>query len=228
MDWAKYRTTTFDELIQADGRPRPAARRLVEYLAGLSGRELAERQLAADVVARVQGITFTVYSDGRNVDRTLPFDLIPRIIPLSEWQRTEAGLKQRMRALNLFIGDIYGRQQIVKDKVFPAMLLKDSVNFRAQCVGITPPLGVWAHICGSDLVRDGDGTSSVRGTGSNGSTRQMPPPGRRWPCRAARTLATASSHRFWSPPAAVTWNVAPKVPPVPVSRSSSPGIAAPV
>jgi uncharacterized circularly permuted ATP-grasp superfamily protein len=84
MDWAKYRTTTFDELIQADGRPRPAARRLVEYLAGLSGRELAERQLAADVVARVQGITFTVYSDGRNVDRTLPFDLIPRIIPLSE------------------------------------------------------------------------------------------------------------------------------------------------
>ena len=158
MDWAKYRTTTFDELIQSDGRPRPAARRLVEYLAGLSGRELAERQLAADVVARVQGITFTVYSDGRNVDRTLPFDLIPRIIPLSEWQRTEAGLKQRMRALNLFIGDIYGRQQIVKDKVFPAMLLKDSVNFRAQCVGITPPLGVWAHICGSDLVRDGDGT----------------------------------------------------------------------
>ena len=158
MDWAKYRTTTFDELIQADGRPRPAARRLVEYLAGLSGRELAERQLAADVVARVQGITFTVYSDGRNVDRTLPFDLIPRIIPLSEWQRTEAGLKQRMRALNLFIGDIYGRQQIVKDKVFPAMLLKDSVNFREQCVGITPPLGVWAHICGSDLVRDGDGT----------------------------------------------------------------------
>ena len=158
MDWAKYRTTTFDELIQADGRPRPAARRLVEYLAGLSGRELADRQLAADVVARVQGITFTVYSDGRNVDRTLPFDLIPRIIPLSEWQRTEAGLKQRMRALNLFIGDIYGRQQIVKDKVFPAMLLKDSVNFRAQCVGITPPLGVWAHICGSDLVRDGDGT----------------------------------------------------------------------
>ncbi|MET0807930.1 MAG: circularly permuted type 2 ATP-grasp protein, partial [Pseudoxanthomonas sp.] len=158
MDWAKYRTTTFDELIQADGQPRPAARRLVEYLGGLSGREIAERQLAADVIARVMGITFTVYSDGRNVDRTLPFDLIPRVIPLTEWTRTEAGLKQRMRALNLFIGDIYGRQQIVKDKVFPAMLLKDSVNFREQCVGMQPPLGVWAHICGSDLVRDGDGT----------------------------------------------------------------------
>lgn len=98
MDWSKYRTTTYDELIQADGNPRPAARRLVEYLSGLSGRELAERQLAADVTARVMGITFTVYSDGRNVDRTLPFDLIPRVIPRREWERTEAGLKQRMRA----------------------------------------------------------------------------------------------------------------------------------
>jgi uncharacterized circularly permuted ATP-grasp superfamily protein len=158
MDWEQYRTSTYDELIQADGQPRPAARRLVEYLAGLSGRELAERQLAADVIARVMGITFTVYSDGRNVDRTLPFDLIPRVIPRREWEVTEAGLKQRMQALNLFIGDIYGEQRIVKDRIFPAMLLEESVNFRAQCVGVKPPLGVWAHICGSDLVRDGDGT----------------------------------------------------------------------
>ncbi|MBB5885762.1 circularly permuted type 2 ATP-grasp protein [Xanthomonas sp. LMG 8992] len=157
MDWSKYRTATFDELIQSDGQPRPAARRVIEYLSSLSGRELSERQLAADVAARVMGITFTVYSDGRNVDRTLPFDLIPRVIPLHEWQRTEAGLKQRMRALNLFIGDIYGAQRIVKDKVFPAMLLEHSVNFRPQCVGITPALGVWAHVCGSDLVRDADG-----------------------------------------------------------------------
>ncbi|GGD51972.1 circularly permuted type 2 ATP-grasp protein [Pseudoxanthomonas indica] len=158
MDWAKYRTTTFDELIQPDGRPRPAARRLIDSLTGLNPRELAERQLAADVIAQAQGITFTVYSDGRNVDRTLPFDLIPRVIDRREWQRTEAGLKQRMQALNQFIGDIYGEQRIVQDKVFPAMLLKESVNFRPQCVGIKPPLGVWAHICGSDLVRDGDGT----------------------------------------------------------------------
>ncbi|KRG68375.1 circularly permuted type 2 ATP-grasp protein [Pseudoxanthomonas dokdonensis] len=158
MDWSTYRTTTFDELIQADGQPRPAARAVVEYLGSLSGRDIAERQLAADVIARVQGITFTVYSDGRNVDRTLPFDLIPRVIARSEWERTEAGLRQRMQALNLFIGDIYGEQRIVKDKVFPAMLLQDSVNFRPQCVGIKPPLDVWAHVCGSDLVRDGDGT----------------------------------------------------------------------
>ncbi len=161
MDWAKYRTPSYDELIDSDGQPRAAARPLIEYLTGLSGRELAERQLAADVAARVMGITFTVYSDGRNVDRTLPFDLIPRILDRREWQRTEAGLKQRMRALNLFIGDIYGGQKIVRDKVFPAMLLKKSVNFREQCVGVRPPLDVWAHICGSDLVRDGDGTLYV-------------------------------------------------------------------
>src|SRR5690606_26394936 len=158
MDWTKYQTPSYDELIGPDGRPRPAARPLVEYLSGLSGQELAERQAAADVAARVMGITFTVYSDGRNVDRTLPFDLIPRILDRRQWQRTEAGLRQRMQALNLFIGDIYGAQRIVRDGVFPAELLAHSVNFRPQCVGVRPPLDVWAHICGSDLVRDADGT----------------------------------------------------------------------
>jgi uncharacterized circularly permuted ATP-grasp superfamily protein len=158
MDWVKYRTSAFDELIGPNSEPRPAARSLVEYLAHLSDREIRERQVAADVVARVMGITFTVYSDGRNVDRTLPFDLIPRVLARSEWERTEAGLKQRIRALNLFIGDIYAEQRIVKDKVFPAALLENSANFRPQCVGVVPPLGVWAHICGSDLIRDADGT----------------------------------------------------------------------
>lgn len=158
MDWTRYQTPSYDELIGPDGLPRPAARPLVEYLSGMSGPELAERRQAADVAARVMGITFTVYSDGRNVDRTLPFDLIPRIIDSREWQRTEAGLRQRMQALNLFIGDIYGAQKIVRDKVFPAELLAHSVNFRPQCVGVRPPLDVWAHICGSDLVRDADGT----------------------------------------------------------------------
>ena len=161
IDWSTYRTPTFDELLEPDGKPRPAARRLVEYLAGLSERELAERKLAADLVARVTGITFTVYSDGRNVDRTLPFDLIPRVIAHDEWRRTEAGLEQRIRALNAFIADIYGEQRIVKDRVFSKMLLEGSANFRPQCVGVTPPLGIWAHVCGSDLVRDRDGTLYV-------------------------------------------------------------------
>ena len=158
MKWEGYRSSSYDELFRSDGQPWPAARKLIDYLASLSDRELAERQLAADLAARVMGITFTVYSEGRNVDRTLPFDVIPRVIPRREWRRTEAGLRQRVRALNLFIGDIYGEQKIIKDRVFPRSLLDKSVNFRPQCVGVRPPLGVWAHICGSDLVRDRDGT----------------------------------------------------------------------
>lgn len=161
MDWGKYRSSTFDELIQADGKARPSAKNLVEYLTSLSTRDLAERKQAAEVAAKVMGVTFTVYSEGRNVDRALPFDLIPRTIDRVEWQRTEKGLKQRIHALNLFIGDIYGEQKIIKDRVFPRALLKDSVNFRKQCVGVKPPLGIWAHICGSDLVRDGEGTLFV-------------------------------------------------------------------
>jgi uncharacterized circularly permuted ATP-grasp superfamily protein len=157
MDWTNYRSSAFDELIGADGGPRPAAGQLVAYLSKLSDRDVAARQVAASAIARVSGITFTVYSDGRNVDRPLPFDLIPRVLARSEWERTEAGLKQRIRALNLFIGDVYGEQRIFKDKIVPAELLANSVNFRRECVGVKPPLGVWAHVCGSDLVRDADG-----------------------------------------------------------------------
>ena len=157
MDWTNYRSTAFDELIGTDGGPRPAADHLVRYLSKLSDRDVAARQVAASAIARVSGITFTVYSDGRNVDRPLPFDLIPRVLASSEWERTEAGLKQRIRALNLFIGDVYGEQRIFKDKVVPAELLANSVNFRRECIGVKPPLGIWAHVCGSDLVRDADG-----------------------------------------------------------------------
>ena len=157
MDWTNYRSTAFDELIGADGGPRPAAGHLVAYLSKLSDRDVAARQVAASAIARVSGITFTVYSDGRNVDRPLPFDLIPRVLASSEWERTEAGLKQRIRALNLFISDVYGEQRIFKDKVVPAELLANSVNFRRECIGVKPPLGIWAHVCGSDLVRDADG-----------------------------------------------------------------------
>jgi uncharacterized circularly permuted ATP-grasp superfamily protein len=107
------------------------------------------------------GITFTVYSEGAMIDRAWPFDIVPRIIPANEWRKTEAGLKQRVQALNLFIDDLYHEQKVVKDKVLPAEVLAQSANFRPQCVGINPPHGVWAHICGSDLVRGGDGTLYV-------------------------------------------------------------------
>ena len=162
FDWRQYRgDAAYDELFDNAGGARPAARSLVEYLQSLSQKDLADRRLAADLAIKVMGITFTVYSEGKNVDRAWPFDIIPRVIPKKEWEKTEKGLKQRVTALNHFIQDLYGKQQIVKDGVFPAEILAESVNFRKQCVGVKPKHGIWAHICGSDLVRDGDGTLYV-------------------------------------------------------------------
>lgn len=111
----------------------------------------------------VMGITFTVYNEdtGLGLDRVWPFDIIPRVISAREWTRIEQGLKQRVKALNCFIDDVYHEQNIIKDDIFPKEVLADSANFRKQCVGINPPLGVWTHICGSDLVRDQDGTIYV-------------------------------------------------------------------
>jgi uncharacterized circularly permuted ATP-grasp superfamily protein len=107
------------------------------------------------------GISFAVYTDNGNIDRAWPFDAIPRVISTHEWSRTTAGLTQRLQALNLFIDDLYGPAKVVADGVFPAELLADSANFRAECVGAHPPKGTWAHICGSDLVRDSDSTMYV-------------------------------------------------------------------
>jgi uncharacterized circularly permuted ATP-grasp superfamily protein len=161
IDWQQYRSQGFDELLERTGEPRLAARRLIEYLGGLSAAELSERRLASELAIKVMGITFTVYSDGQNVDRAWPFDILPRVISRVEWERTQAGLKQRVLALNCFIQDLYGEQRIVKDRVFPGTLLADSMNYRPQCEGVRPRGGVWAHVCGSDLVRDHDGTLYV-------------------------------------------------------------------
>ncbi|MCS2608709.1 circularly permuted type 2 ATP-grasp protein [Halomonas dongshanensis] len=162
VDWERYTNRHFyDELIAAPGKPRRSAAELCTMLAQFSAAELAERKTAADIAIRTMGITFTVYSEGAMIDRAWPFDIVPRIISAREWRKTEAGLKQRVQALNLFIDDLYHDQKVVKDKVLPAEVLAQSSNFRPQCVGVNPPHGVWAHICGSDLVRDGDGTLYV-------------------------------------------------------------------
>ncbi|PSJ47517.1 hypothetical protein C7H85_01395 [Zobellella endophytica] len=162
VNWQNYACNGFyDELIAGRGLPRAEARMLCEYLAQLESDDLAELKAAAEVAIQAMGITFTVYTEGNMIDRAWPFDIVPRIIPLQEWQKTAAGLKQRVRALNLFIDDLYHEQRIVKEGILPAEVLAQSVNFRPQCVGVTPPHRVWAHICGSDLVRDKDGTLYV-------------------------------------------------------------------
>ncbi|MBK8183642.1 MAG: circularly permuted type 2 ATP-grasp protein [Candidatus Competibacteraceae bacterium] len=162
IEWQHYAAAGFyDELIDSATGPRRAARTLCEYLASLSDEELRERKTAAELAILVMGITFTVYTEGGSIDRAWPFDIVPRIISKHEWDHAEAGLKQRVQALNLFIDDLYHEQKIIKDRVFPAEVLAKSVNFRPQCVGVNPRHGIWAHICGSDLVRDKDGTLYV-------------------------------------------------------------------
>ena len=161
--WKDYKTTgLYDELIQSAGRPRQWARPLCRYFRSMKDEELVERRSASELAIQAMGITFTVYSEEEgNIDRVWPFDIIPRIITKQEWQQVETGLRQRVNALNMFINDIYHDQKIIKDGVFPKQILAKSKNFRKQCVGIKPPLNVWAHICGSDLVRDADGTVYV-------------------------------------------------------------------
>jgi uncharacterized circularly permuted ATP-grasp superfamily protein len=153
--------TAYDELLEPGLLPRPAAVPLFDYLSSLDDAELAARHQAVDATIKAMGITFTVYSEAGNIDRVWPFDPIPRVMARDEWERIQAGLKQRLSALNLFINDLYNEQRIIKDGVFPPEVLAGSGNFRPQCVGIMPRFGVWAHICGTDLVRDRDGTVYV-------------------------------------------------------------------
>jgi len=153
--------THWDELVTPEGGPRPGAEALLDVLSGMTLAELTERQTLAELDIVMSGVTFTVYHDGRGIDRAWPFDIIPRVITATEWRRIEQGLVQRMRALNAFIDDLYHEQRVIADGVFPAELLEQSANFRPQCRGVRPKFGVWAHICGSDLVRDADGTVYV-------------------------------------------------------------------
>ncbi len=162
INWRDYVPGEFyDEIISSPGNPRRAARQLAKYLASLSGEDIQERQLSADLAIKTMGISFTVYSDSGNIDRAWPFDIIPRIITRREWQGVEKGLIQRLTALNCFISDVYNERRIIRDKVVPEELLADSANFRTECVGMKPALGVWAHICGSDLIRDAKGNFLV-------------------------------------------------------------------
>ena len=150
-----------DELIDRDGKPRPVAAALMAMLDRMAPEELTELQRVAEIEILTMGITFTVYSDGANLDRAWPFDLIPRVISGDEWSVVERGLIQRLVALNRFIDDVYNEQRVIADGVFPAELLAGSANYRTQCRGVHPKFGVWAHISGSDLVRDDDGEMYV-------------------------------------------------------------------
>lgn len=152
---------SFDELVDSSHQARPTAQAIARFILQYGADGLVERQQQLDAAIRAMGVNFTVYAEGQNIDRAWPLDLIPRPIALSEWKRTSAGLKQRLQALNLFIDDLYHEQRVLKAGIVPADLVLNSRNFLAPCQGVTPPFGVWAHICGTDLVRDAQGTMLV-------------------------------------------------------------------
>jgi uncharacterized circularly permuted ATP-grasp superfamily protein len=147
----------FDELINADGTPRPGAKILIDKIESLPPGDLALRQKAAETLLLKMGITFNVYGRDEGTEKIFPFDVIPRIVPASDWQQIENGLKQRIFALNEFLQDIYNDKKILKDKVVPEDLVLSSRTYRKECEGFTPPRRIWCHVTGTDLVRDRDG-----------------------------------------------------------------------
>lgn len=162
MEWSNYKSGKFfDEVMETNARPRTVAKELYNYLKSLKKDEIMARKIASERCIEEMGVSFTIYSEGNNIDRDWPFDIIPRPIPATEWQTVENGLIQRIQALNLFIDDVYNKQKILKDKLVPKHLIEGSTNFLSACQGITPPHGAWANISGTDLVRDGEGVLRV-------------------------------------------------------------------
>jgi len=158
MKFQSYRAGAFfDEMFGENDTPRAIAKTLVNIIQSLPDGELLRRQQSAERTLLQLGITFNVYGDSAGTEKIFPFDLLPRIVSAAEWTWIERGLKQRITALNLFINDIYHDQKIIKDKVVPEEIIRSAKSFREQCVGLTPPLGIWCHICGTDLVRHRDG-----------------------------------------------------------------------
>lgn len=152
---------SYDEWMLAPSVPRPDHRRLVSLLAGVPAQELSRRHDLAQLSFRNHGITFTVYQDDQGIEKIFPFDLMPRLISRRTWQKVEAGLKQRVHALNLFLTDIYGRRQILRDGAVPREVVLSSRLFHRELVGFPFPRGVHCHIAGIDLIRDHRGDFHV-------------------------------------------------------------------
>jgi len=151
----------YDEMFRAPGEPREGSRLLADRLSTMTRDELATRQLAAERSLLQSGITFNVYGEREGTERIWPFDVIPRIIGAAEWDWIERGLRQRIQALNMFVYDIYSTQMIVRDGTIPADIIHSARSFRKACAGIKPPRGIWCHVTGTDLVRDGSGQMFV-------------------------------------------------------------------
>ncbi|HNP25035.1 MAG TPA: circularly permuted type 2 ATP-grasp protein [Panacibacter sp.] len=120
--------------------------------------DLQQKDRLAGELFLNQGITFTVYSDNAGIERIFPFDIIPRVITAKEWEHVEKGIQQRLKALNMFLKDVYNDQQILKDGIIPAQLVASCPHFLREVHGIKVPYDIYVHISGIDLIRGEDGT----------------------------------------------------------------------
>jgi len=151
----------FDEMYAPDGEVRNHYGLMHERLTTLSAEDLAARQSTLERSFLLQGITFTLYGAEATTERIIPTDLIPRIIPSNEWDRVEAGLVQRLRALNMFLADIYGEQKVLMDGVLPRDLVLGAPSYRREMQHLYVPHKAYANVCGSDLIRQEDGLFAV-------------------------------------------------------------------
>ncbi len=147
----------YDEMLAARGRPRPAYRRLYDQLNRLGPDELQRRHKLAMEMFRNHGITFAVYPDAQGTEKVFPFDVIPRVIEARTWEHLEAGLAQRLRALNLFLDDVYGRKLILKQRAIPPEIVLSSSLYLREIEGLAVPHGIHCNIAGIDLVRNEKG-----------------------------------------------------------------------
>src|SRR5262245_20800822 len=150
-------TKMFDEMHAADGGVRQSYSEYSTWLAEQSSELLSNKRAEADLVFRRVGITFAVYGDDAGTERLIPFDIIPRIIPAAEWRQLEAGLRQRVKALNRFIHDVYHDQNIVRAGRIPADQVLKNSQYRAQMHGVNVVSDIYTHIAGIDIVRAGKG-----------------------------------------------------------------------
>ena len=147
----------YDEMFQPDGLPREHCRRLHETLRDLSAEELSSVQERVTRSFSTEGISFTVYGDEEGEERIIPIDCLPRVLSGSEWRHLERGSAQRIKALNLFLEDVYNKARIVDDGVIPVDVVRDCPQYRMEMRGLSVPHGTWVAICGTDLVRTNDG-----------------------------------------------------------------------
>ena len=153
-------TGTWDEMCDRQ-QVREQYNKVIATLRQFSISDLQRKDRLAGELFMNQGITFTVYSEDAGIERIFPFDIIPRIITGSEWEHIEAGIKQRLKALNLFLKDIYNEQQILKDKIVPASLIATCPHYTREVFGIRVPHDIYVHISGIDLIRGEDGNFYV-------------------------------------------------------------------